>query len=197
MRKDRGLTKQAFEKLLRWLDPDRDHAAEKYEAIRRSLVLLFASRGAIEPETLADETMDRVIDKVNRVSDFTDSYQGNPIAYFISVAHYVGREHMKGSRIAPLRVAEPESSYGLVQGGVEQDQQIECLEECLERLSPGVREMVMAYYSLESRERAMEHRKELARRMGLSLNALRLRMHRIRTELGRCITGCIERGHKH
>ncbi|HEX7773727.1 MAG TPA: hypothetical protein VF435_15005 [Pyrinomonadaceae bacterium] len=33
----------AFERLLFWLNPDRDQAAQKYEAARRRLIEIFAS----------------------------------------------------------------------------------------------------------------------------------------------------------
>ena len=53
-----------FEKLLRWLDPDRDKAGEKYEKIRHRLIRIFSARGCWEPEELFDRTTDIIISKI-------------------------------------------------------------------------------------------------------------------------------------
>jgi len=38
MKKEWVLTQEAFDRLLGWLDPDRESAGEKYEAIRLRLI---------------------------------------------------------------------------------------------------------------------------------------------------------------
>jgi DNA-directed RNA polymerase specialized sigma24 family protein len=58
------LTGGAFERFLSCLDADIEHAGEKYEAIRRKLVKYFDWRGAHFPEECADETLDRVVRKL-------------------------------------------------------------------------------------------------------------------------------------
>ena len=78
-----ALDAAGFEKLLAFLDPDRDAAAIKYEDVRRRLVKLLQWRGC----TAADDYADRAIDRVARrlvegaPIDVRDPYQ-----YFHGVA---------------------------------------------------------------------------------------------------------------
>ena len=67
----------------------------------------------------------------------------------------------------------------------------ECLERCLEQLPPDNRDLVLRYYQQE-RKAKIEHRKSLATELGIAVNALRIRAHRIRLVLQRCVRDCIE-----
>ncbi|HUK90604.1 MAG TPA: hypothetical protein VLZ81_09415, partial [Blastocatellia bacterium] len=68
------LTQEAFDLLLRWLDPDdRDRAGQRYEEIRQSIIRNFARRGSPVAEELADEVMNRV---AKRLPEIIDSYDG-------------------------------------------------------------------------------------------------------------------------
>ena len=49
---------EMFDRFLFWLDPNREEAAIKYEAIRRKLIKIFTCRGCIDAEDLADVTID-------------------------------------------------------------------------------------------------------------------------------------------
>ena len=53
-RKDWVLTQGAFDKMLAWLDTDRNLAGEKYEKLRIKLIKIFTCRGCDSPEDLAD-----------------------------------------------------------------------------------------------------------------------------------------------
>jgi hypothetical protein len=57
-----------------------------------------------------------------------------------------------------------------------------CLEKCLAKLSIENRRLVLEYYRGERRVK-IEHRLELAARLGLSKNALSIRICRIRDTL--------------
>ena len=45
MSKQWDTTQEGFDRLLAWLDEDRDQAAKKYEVIRKRLVKTFTCRG--------------------------------------------------------------------------------------------------------------------------------------------------------
>ena len=62
---DWTITEVAFAKFLAYLHPDRESAAEKYEALRLTLVKFFDWRGAHFPEECADETFNRVVRKID------------------------------------------------------------------------------------------------------------------------------------
>jgi RNA polymerase sigma factor (sigma-70 family) len=175
LKADRELTKEGFDRLLVWLDPDRDKAAEKYEYIRIRLTKMFESRGCLSPESLADDTIDRV---ARRVHEIAQTYEGNPLLYFHGVARMVYLEYLrKPSQSTPMPCSDASE---------ETEQRHDCLEQCLNHLTSRNRELILHYYEGE-----IDDRREVARRLGISANALRLRVHRIRESLGRCISGCL------
>ena len=178
-----ALTQEAFDRLLRWLDADPDAAARKYEQTRRSLLKFFECRRCVS----AEEQVDRVIDRVaRRVSEGVDVYAANPILYFHGVALNVFQEYLRRQR-APLLmpVPQPEDS-------VRMQQRLECMESCLDGLPSETRRMMVDYCTVDpsSKRRARE---TLAQRLGMSVNSLRIRVHRVREQLERCVTICLNR----
>ena len=87
-----SVTQEAFDNLLKWLDPNRDKAAIRYEDLRRRLIKIFTVRGSTVPEDLADETINRV---TKRVADLEKSYVGDPAIYFYGVARMVQSEYAR------------------------------------------------------------------------------------------------------
>ena len=181
MKHESALTQAAFDSLLAWLDPDRDRAAGKYEQIRQRLIKLFTCRGRPDAEELADETINRVTLKASEVAK---SYVGDPGLYFYGVAHKVFQESVrKHTPRPPLPQPTPEQSE-------EAEREYECLERCMQQLSPAARELALEYYR-DDRRAKIDHRKELAARLGIAQNALRIRVHRIRATLQECVRGCL------
>jgi DNA-directed RNA polymerase specialized sigma24 family protein len=75
---------------------------------------------------------------------------------------------------------EPESEIAL-----------DCLDRCLEGLTVDSRQLIVDYYQ-EERRAKIELRQQLAEKLGIPLNALRIRAHRIRATLEKCVTKCVE-----
>lgn len=184
MRKDWELTQEAFDKFLSWLHPDREEAGRKYEDIRRHLVIILTCRGCTEAEELADETINRVI---RRAQQMADTYQGEPTYYFITVAHHLYLEHVAKrpvlSELPPELPQRPEPDP-------DDEREYDCLEQCVQRLKPSHRDLVLRYYQ-EDKQAMIDHRKSLADELGLAINALRIRAHRIRATLQECIDNCL------
>lgn len=184
MNKDWELSKEAFDALLDWLDSDREQAAMKYEKIRRSLIKIFTGRGCVEPEDLADETINRVTSKLKEIEK---EFSGDRIRYFFGVANKVHLEHLRRkipqalppSPIDPNRI---ELEYN-------------CLERCIDRLTKENRDVMLRYHGADGRVET-EHRRALAEELGIAPNALRIRVHRIRMTVKRCVEKCIERSHE-
>jgi DNA-directed RNA polymerase specialized sigma24 family protein len=177
--KDSILTQESFDALLTWLDPNRERAGQRYEEIRRRLIKIFTCRGCLEPEALADETIDRV---VRRLKEIEGTYVGDHALYFYGVANKVHLEYLrKKPALSPPSPADDPD---------ETEQEYECLERCIGRLPPGNRELVLEYYQ-EEKGAKIDHRKHLAERLGIALNALRIRAHRIRTALQECMQDCL------
>lgn len=175
------LTQESFDRLLVWLDPDPHSAGKKYEQIRQRLIKIFITRGCINSEELADETINRVTRKLQEMGD---TYVGEPTPYFYSVARLVYLEQLK----KPPAVAPPPP----VQEDEEETAEYECLEHCLQKLTADNRDLILSYYQ-EEKGAKIENRKRLADRLGIAPNALRIRATRIRASLEDCIRECLQR----
>ena len=181
MNKNWVLTQESFDALLDWLDPQREQAGQKYEDIRLRLIKIFTCRGCFEPEDLADETINRVTGKLKQIEgDFT----GDRARYFYGVANKVHLEYLRRKPVLPSQVL-PRTSDGV-------EQEFECLERCMEQLTPENRELVLQYYQ-EEKKAKIDHRKLLAEKLGIAVNALRIRACRIRASLQECVQACLRR----
>ncbi len=181
MNKQWILTQESFDALLDWLDPSRDVAGQKYETIRARLIKIFVCRGCLEPEDLADETINRVTSKLK---DVAGTYTGEPALYFYGVANKVHLEYLRRKPVPPLPAPRSDT--------LEVELAHQCLDRCAERLSPDNRYLMWKYYE-EEKQAKIETRKLLADELGIALNALRIRAHRIRLTLEQCVTDCLER----
>jgi DNA-directed RNA polymerase specialized sigma24 family protein len=174
------LTPEAFEKLLHWLNPNREQAGRKYEEIRRKLIKILTCRGCTCPEELADETINRV---TRKVPEIIDNYVGDPALYFYGVAQKVHLEYVrKRPALVPPPAPDPPEDT---------ERDYECLERCMNRLTLKCRELVLEYYQ-EEKKAKIDRRKKLADRLGIAVNALRIRAHRIRASLQECVFQCIK-----
>src|SRR5262249_7890614 len=66
-----------------------------------------------------------------------------------------------------------------------------CFGECLGRLSPAQRELLLAYYEGEKSQR-IENRARQAAALGITLNNLRNRALRLRERVEACTRQCIQ-----
>jgi DNA-directed RNA polymerase specialized sigma24 family protein len=180
MNRQSYLTQASFDAFLAWLDTDRDQAGRKYEDIRRRLIKIFTCRGRPDAEELADETINRVTLKA---PDLIKDYVGDPALYFYGVAQKVFLESVRKRPRVLVPPPAPESE--------ELERELECLERCMERLPERNRELVLEYYQ-DDKGAKIDRRKELAQRLGIAQNALRIRAHRIRLSLEQCVRGCLE-----
>jgi RNA polymerase sigma factor (sigma-70 family) len=189
MPKQRNLTKTNFDELLLWLNPDRDCAAAKYEEIYRSLIKIFAWRGCRNPEELADETVDRVAEKVHKVRP---NYVGNPAIYFHGVANRIVLEEQRKVTLSSALDDEDEIASA-VPDALDNytEQEYDCLDECVGQLSPEDKEMMHFYY-LKQGQAKIDDRRAMAEKLGISTATLRVRMYRIREKLSGCIERCIQ-----
>ena len=178
------LTPEAFNKFLLNLAPDRTLAGERYEAIRRKLMRFFEWRDCLHPDEHADETINRVIRKIDQGEPLE-----NPSTYVYGVARMLLLEIYKErerERIALQEVAQTPPPPHEVD-----ESRARCLQRCLESLSAENRDLVVQYYQGEGQTK-IENRKRLAERLSLPLNALRIRVLRLREKLEGCVKDCVE-----
>jgi DNA-directed RNA polymerase specialized sigma24 family protein len=180
------LEPEKFEKLLNWLNPDRETAGQKYESIRARLVKIFYARGCYQAEEMADETMDRVTKKIDAIFD---TYEGDPALYFYAVAKNVFMEFIR----APKHTELPDNLHTTEPADVDiHDQYYKCLDKCLQALEDGQREFIIDYYT-DSKGAKVKRRKKIAADLGISSKALRIRAFRIRESLRKCISICLQK----
>jgi RNA polymerase sigma factor (sigma-70 family) len=174
------ITKELFDSLLEWLDPDREVAGRKYETIRAGLIRIFISKGFADAEDLTDETFNRV---GRKVPDVREGY-GKKIAYCHGVARNIMREAWRRKEIATDKIPERP-----IQAAATTDRH-DCLLKCLKRLPEERRELILDYYLYDGRSKIELHRR-MAEELGLTPGALRTRAHHIRDELEKCVANCV------
>ncbi|HVG17903.1 MAG TPA: sigma-70 family RNA polymerase sigma factor [Blastocatellia bacterium] len=188
-KKDWVLTAEALDKLLTHLGEDREGAGRRYETIRRKLLKFFECRGCLSPEDLADETINRV---ARGIQEGKEIWVNEGASYFYGVARNVLKEHWGSPerQYTPLDcLPSPAHPYEDMVKFKEAEydrhvmcRQLESLEKCLQELSPENRELIIGYYQGEKRDK-VKNRKDMAERLGIPPNALRIRVHRIRQSL--------------
>lgn len=181
-----SLTQEAFDKLLACFSRDRDEAGKQYEITRVKLVRFFEWRASGAPEERVDETINRVARKIDEGQPID-----NLIGYLYGVARLVFMEALKEQERAPLPLETVATSqYASLAEDEATETRLRCLDRCLETLPPESRTLIMEYYQEEKRAK-IEIRKQLAERLSIPLNALRIRAHRIRIELEKCVIDCL------
>lgn len=178
------ITQENFSLLLSWLDADAETAARVYERIRARLIHVFVGRGCYEAEYLADLTFDRVAVKI---PELDRQIAGDRTVYFLAVAKNI---YFEWDRIE--RKVREATRLDLNAGvGEDREAEYECLEACLAELATEVRKMIVEYYRGEKAGR-VQRRKDLARRLGISVEVLRVRAVRVRGSLVKCVKKCTE-----
>jgi DNA-directed RNA polymerase specialized sigma24 family protein len=190
MNDEASWTQELFDSLLSWLDHDRQKAGDKYLSIRRGLVKIFTCRGCSDADGLADKAIGRVMSKVKVISP---TYLGDPALYFYGVAQNVYLEERRKPPVDDSIRLEILPSY-VPPLDEDLEQQYYCLERCMEQLPEENRRLVLEYYENEKGAK-ISNRKRLASDLGIALNALRIRAHRIRASLQRCMDACVEKAH--
>jgi DNA-directed RNA polymerase specialized sigma24 family protein len=187
------LTREALDRLLEALDPDRAEAGRKYVEVRDRLIRLFGWRGCPHPEELADEAINRV---AHKVAGGVEIRAEDPFRYFCGVAYMVFKETLRRARRERTALDEvrrepppppPEPEDG--------DERLSCLRSCLGSLPDDNRELILDYHRGEKGAR-IRNRKRLADRLGIPINALRIRVHRLRARLEACVATCVENANR-
>jgi DNA-directed RNA polymerase specialized sigma24 family protein len=199
-RKGWVITREAFDRMLAELHPDIERASEQYEKIRQKLVKLFEWRGCPHAEECADETFNRVAQKI---SEGTSIWTNDPYSYFHGVALNVLREYWRSAEQTAKTLEEVAHIHGIAVDPEdlllieteqrEKERLLECLNRCLQKLSPESFHLITRYHQgEETLDKA--RRKELAHSLGIPLNALRIRAYRIRVAIEECVKNCLDRG---
>ena len=186
----RSITAAGFARLLARLDANPDRAALEYEQLRRALVKFFDWRGAWAPEECADDTIDRLARRLEADTQVVDIK-----SYALGIARLLLLERRRQPTFSPI-----DEHPGLVGAaapgeGAGDDRLHDCFEGCLEQIPAESRSLVIEYYVGERRQK-IANRRRLASALGVSENALRSRVQRLRDRLEHCVENCLESGLK-
>jgi DNA-directed RNA polymerase specialized sigma24 family protein len=175
------LTPESFARFLSWLDSDRERAGEAYEQLRSSLSMYFARRRCLYADELVDETINRVIGKVDEPIE-------NKMGYCYGVARNVYLESLRKER---LHVDIDEVSVAAAAPpAAEEDFPHECLDKCLATLPPDKRKVLLGYFS-EDRSEKIEMRQRISTSLRKTQTALRMQIMRMKQKLTICVKQCM------
>jgi DNA-directed RNA polymerase specialized sigma24 family protein len=176
------LTPRDLAALLARLAPDCEQAGASYEEIRRRLVWLFEPQLGDASEELADEAIDRV---ARRLAQGMAIHAEKPFAYFRGVARNVAQEMLRERRRERRAFT---AAFGRREPEPDADPRLACLQSCLDRLPAGQRRLILVYHEGSDRY----SRQCLAHELGIRVNALRIRAHRVRRRLEDCCARCLQ-----
>ena len=182
------LTPEAFEKLLMRFSTDREEAGVQYEIARQKVIRFFEWNSVEFAAEYADEVLNRVARRIDEGQTID-----NLVAYTLGVARVVLKEIRKHLDRRPIGLddAPPDRLEQKVPEPIEPDARQICFDRCLENVPAGNRKLLLDYYQFEGGAK-IKHRRELAAKMGIPLNALRIRVHRIRKTFENCIADCLK-----
>jgi DNA-directed RNA polymerase specialized sigma24 family protein len=139
----------------------------------------FERRGCRVPAELSDETINRVARKVEEGVQINDVFK-----FSYGVARLVLLEHWNDPKREWDQLDERLSSS---KSDREPDEHsLECMEKCLQALPLEERDLIVNNCIIDKKGK-----EDLARSLGLTLNALRIRVFRIRTKLHACREKCL------
>ncbi|MEP6912900.1 MAG: hypothetical protein ABI923_09110 [bacterium] len=180
------LTTQALDKLLDHFSINREDAGKQYEMMRVKLVRYFEWRSCPSAEDLADETINRVARRIDEGENIF-----NLPGYFSTVARLVFMESLRERERTSVPLDEiPEMPAQQPVEDEQREARLRCLDHCLNKLPVESQTLILKYYHDERRAK-IDRRRQLAEGLGIPLNALRIRAHRIRTVLEACVRDCL------
>jgi RNA polymerase sigma factor (sigma-70 family) len=186
------LTESSFTKFLTWLDDGVDSEGRTYLEIRRRLVSYFDRKNCLEPDELADETLNRV---ARRLEEEGSIESEAPAKYCYIVARYVFLEYLRSARSKDVGLEENVPHLAddpdKTEERAEKENRLACLERCCDNLEAASRDLITRYYYGKERAK-IENRRSLAEGLGISMNALSIRACRIRDKLEDCVRKCVE-----
>jgi DNA-directed RNA polymerase specialized sigma24 family protein len=190
LKKDWSATPESFARLLEWLDAGENSDGQTYLEMRRRLVAYFDRKNARSPDDLADETLNRVARRVTEEAGAIDAE--TPAKYCYITARFVFLESLRAAERSSVALDDEINKIAAPERRAEietRERMLECLEKCAVKLEAGERELIFGYYFGAERVK-IENRRALARKFGISANALTIRACRIRARLESCVRRC-------
>ncbi len=178
-----------------WLG-DLEHAQ-----MRRALIIFFAANGCGEQ---ADDLLDEVFQVAQSEPPgrtVIADYEGEPPPYPWTVARHILKSERKkqkretGSGLKSFREMRqtliPRRDNSERFEAQVKEQRARCLDECISNITETWQYFTLEYYKAEETERK-RHRQDMVDELGISMDALRIRMLKIRGALRECVGDCVQ-----
>jgi len=179
----KSLTSNSFNKLLNALSDDEAEASNLYTNLREMLVRFFRIKGIAEDEEAADETIDRVAEKIDQDAVIEDIK-----GFAFGVAKFVALEMIRHEQTR-IRMADAFYLKDSASNEFNERDSIEHLRRCFNELYPRERALLIKYFEDLPADELHENRLQIAKSESLTLNALRNRISRLRKRLEDCLRG--------
>ncbi len=178
---------EAWERFLTLLDANNQVAWERYEGLRRRLVIYFEGRNCRGAEDLALKTITRVIKRNEDgvpIDDVMRYSFGVARILRLEEGEIVRRENLVREELlrSGADVVNPKDPLD------EAELKFVAFEKCLDKLPAAKRKFILRYYEDVGRDK-IDNRKSLSEELGISQNAVTLRAYQIRKKLEKCIKG--------
>lgn len=170
----------AFDRLFSLLEPEALSVDAGFQRCRLKLIKFFAWRHCEDPNSLADETISRLLKNIAGGQEISADH---PYSYVYAIAVNVFKEYLRAQKKSSLltQIDEWRETASPARAA-------DCRSLCLAQLSVAKVEL-LAHYYLDDVDR-----NDIARENGLTLNALRLQIYRYKVGLRRCLKNCLKRG---
>ena len=168
-----------LDKLLREFEPNCASLEESYRKLRLRLVKFFSWKYCEDPESLADESITRLI---KNISEGREIHANNPLSYVYAISTNVFREYLREKEKGEQLTQNWPYATHIVSSS---DDLISCLQQCMASLPSEKLSLIEEYYQEK------DDREPLALAHNLSMSALRLQVFRIKKELKKCIEKCL------
>ena len=159
--------------------PILDITEDDYRRLHASLSRLFRAWGLPDPENLASEVIRRTIVALHSGKDVS-----TPLAFMKGTALHIAQEEKRrivNERNLTADLLRASMRSGRIVDGLEKK-----LDACLEQLAIEDRKLLEDYYKHDGPARIAAH-KDLARQLGLSPDALSMKVYRLRRRLRECL----------
>jgi DNA-directed RNA polymerase specialized sigma24 family protein len=191
LKKNWTIDTDAFQRLLDWFDAGKNSQGQRYLEIRGRLVSFFDRKNSLNPDDLADETLNRVSRRLTEEKIESET----PEKFCYITAKFVFLESLRANHNRNIPIDEITENTLVTKDlddKLAKEKMLDCLEHCTENLDYANREIIVGYYYGEERIK-IANRKNLATKLGFSINALSIRACRIREKLHICVVKCAEK----
>ena len=176
------MSTNSLETLLMGLAAEPEDAAKAYRIVHARLTRFFDLKNMADPATMADEVMDRLA--ASLATRGTAQIE-SPAAFALGIARHLLQEEWR--RLAREQEAIREwAGIPRTEQDDEKELTMASLDHCLSRMPAAKRELLQSYYGWSGAEKIAHHR-QMADTLGLTVNALRNRLLRARTDLLACL----------